>query len=175
MNRGSALAALLLLTATTSLALSQETEQRLCILGIEGEEVSVHVGPRAETRLIASLPVGACDVMVTDEMRGDWVLARRGDVIGWIERRHFDPNAVTHRVAAAGSQSADGPVLVVATVSGGALNVRGGPSSRNPVVARVMDGDALADLGEKRGRWHRVRVGQTEGWVFDRYVRPAGR
>lgn len=64
---------------------------------------------------------------------------------------------------------------VTGVSSGDTLNVRSGPSTSNPVVARVPNGYALRNMGcvQRSQRWCEVEApdGRFAGWVAGRFLR----
>jgi len=56
----------------------------------------------------------------------------------------------------------------------GAVNMRSGPSSANPVLEVQLEGARL-QIASRDGRWVEVVEPNTgqRGWVFDRHVKPA--
>ncbi len=49
------------------------------------------------------------------------------------------------------------------------LNIRSGPGSEEPPVAKPLDRGARVSILEEQGGWYRVRA-EVEGWVSGRYV-----
>ncbi|MGS4947909.1 SH3 domain-containing protein [Meridianimarinicoccus sp. RP-17] len=120
---------------------------------------------------------------------GDWVIrvylmrsaARRDERTGFSLSVHI--GGAGHSVQAADFADGDagGPdYWQVTGVSGGDhLNVRSGPSTRQSVIARVVNGQVFRNLG-CRGtgddRWCHVESGNglVSGWVAGRYLRESG-
>lgn len=67
-------------------------------------------------------------------------------------------------VASASSANAEGQLMYV---SGRSVNVRGGPSTRNPVVGKLVRGDAVMMVWAEDNGWARIRI---EGDGIDGYM-----
>ena len=59
-------------------------------------------------------------------------------------------------------------------VSASVLNVRFGPSSKNPVAGVLTRGEHAIVIGDAQNGWVpvRSRTAELEGWVFSRYLTP---
>jgi len=59
-------------------------------------------------------------------------------------------------------------------VSASVLNVRVGPSSKNPVAGTLTRGEHAVVIGDVQNGWVpvRSRAAELEGWVFSRYLVP---
>lgn len=54
------------------------------------------------------------------------------------------------------------------------LNVRESPGADRPIVGALSPFASGVEVLERREDWARVRRGEVEGWVADRYLGPAG-
>lgn len=108
---------------------------------------------------------------------GDWyqVMLSSGKT-GWVAGWLVDVETVTSPSSGSGqtepnSGSNTGSVSKQAVVKSSVLNVRGGPGTSNPVVARVKQGDKLLIIGSSNG-WCNVELpgggtGWVAGWLVD--------
>lgn len=54
--------------------------------------------------------------------------------------------------------------------SGDVLNVRSGPSTRDPVIGRLPEGREV-EVTARSGGWGRIILGEGDGWVAMRYLK----
>jgi uncharacterized protein YgiM (DUF1202 family) len=59
------------------------------------------------------------------------------------------------------------PILAVGTVINKSINVRGGPSTKFPIVAQLAKGNVVRAFEEKSG-WYRIDDGQ---WILKTLVK----
>lgn len=73
-----------------------------------------------------------------------------------------------------GGPALSGPDVLRAQVVGTSVNLRGGPSTANPVVGRVSFGDELDLLGEASPGWSRIRHPETgeDAFMASRFLQP---
>lgn len=59
-------------------------------------------------------------------------------------------------------------------VSASVLNIRAGPSNRNPIVGTMTRGERAVVIGDTQSGWMPVRsaASNTEGWVYARHLAP---
>lgn len=143
-----------------------------------GNPAAIHIGNVVGNHFDDILPAS-----------GDWVIrvylvraaARRDETTDFTLSIHI--GGAGHSVPAADFADGDagGPDhWQVAGVAGGDyLNVRGGPSTRHVVIARVVNGQVFRNLGcrgQGRSRWCHVESGDglMSGWVAGRYLRESG-
>ncbi|MGE0698171.1 MAG: SH3 domain-containing protein [Hyphomicrobiaceae bacterium] len=90
------------------------------------------------------------------------------------ERTAAQPRPIAK--AAAGAGNTAGQTHRVAHVAAGdVLNVRGGPSTDDAVVASLKPGEGgIAIAGECRARWCPITHGPAKGWVNVAYLEPEG-
>ena len=91
--------------------------------------------------------------------------------------RDMRPLRGTLVAAVESEKPADAPADQLATemwyVTGTTVNVRSGPGTSNPVVARVSAGDA-AEVLDQSGGWVQIRPagGDVVGWISGRFLNP---
>lgn len=144
-----------------------------------------------EGALLASAATGEPLTVVARSGDGGWLLAVNGDgVVGWVDRgrvvvfaveslpvtalpgREEAPVAQAAPVAAAAAN----PVAARVETGGTRLNVRSGPATSYPIVAKAQDGAALSLLARNgESSWVQVALdGAGFGWVSARFVVAAG-
>lgn len=93
-----------------------------------------------------------------------------------LQEAAIDPDAVQPmqalRAAAAAASVARDGTATLRRVTANSVNVRGGPSTQNPVVGRLTRGEEVEVLATDPSGWVQVRVqgDGVEGWVSERLL-----
>ena len=153
-----------------------------------GDRLNVRREPSAQATALATLGEGEVVRNLGCRMAGTtrWCRIRSTtgmDVTGWVAGRYLREAAAPPSggggSAGSGGTGASGPdgFVVTGLAAGDLLNLRAEPTTSAPVLARLMAGDRVQNLGCRavgQARWCRVRtlVGpDVTGWANARYLR----
>lgn len=143
-------------------SLTPGSDQAVVTLADTDRRLALMDSPSADGRVISGLRNGGVVTVLT---RGsDWCLVSIGKLVGYI------PTACL-RMAGSDTAGSITPTTVSkwATVIGGRLNLRSGPSYDASVITVIPEGEALA-VWMDAGDWLWVQYEATDGWVAAAYV-----
>ena len=145
-----------------------------------GDRLGIRAEPSARARLLGTAGEGetlrnlGCEAVAG--ARWCRIRTTRGaEITGWVNGRYLREGAAP-RPPAVGGGGGEGPdtLVVRGLPAGDRLNVRAQPTTQAGIVARLTEGERVANLGcEARGqtRWCRVRtVTGATGWASARYL-----
>lgn len=153
-----------------------------------GDRLNVRRDPAAGAPALATLSEGevvqnlGCQTSGQSGGQTRWCRIRSTtgmDVTGWVAGRYLREHLGRPPPPSGGGGAATGPDtwIVAGLAPGDLLNLRAEPSTRAPVLARLVAGDRVQNLGcrmEGQTRWCRVRTlvgADLTGWVSGRYLR----
>lgn len=145
---------------------------------IDGNAVRLRKEPSTDAKIITLLEKGKKVEILSKE--NDWYKIKVNDNIGYvsgslIKNASEDINvATTPKVeepkATPITTSTDETVKILA-VTGSTVNLRKEPSTDAKILGKVVEGDNVISEGlTKDGKWHKVKFGDIEGYVFSEYV-----
>ena len=86
--------------------------------------------------------------------------------VGVPPTRRLPPSASTEAVAA--------PEPKLLTVTGSRVNLRAGPSTGNPVIGKLMEGEQVELIGYETEGWAQIRVeGEKVGYMSANFLKPS--
>ncbi|TDA67866.1 MAG: AMIN domain-containing protein [Clostridia bacterium] len=122
---------------------------------VTGSRVNIRSGPSQDYGVISQVARG--DRLVVLEEADGWYRVQlpaqgTGWIAGWLVGKP--------EVLAESPQ----PGTWVAVVTANNVNIRNGPDTTSPVIARVNAGESYEIAGEE-GQWYKIRLGTQEGWI----------
>lgn len=93
---------------------------------------------------------------------------------GWDEIMHWFWSVLTCCLVALPAAADNfGLMRVVNLPTNDSLNIRQGSSTSHSVIGNLRDGVIVDSFGtDESGRWTRIAVGETTGWVASRFLEP---
>lgn len=145
---------------------------------IDGNAVRLRKEPSTDSKIITLLEKGKKVEILSKE--NDWYKVKVNDETGYVSGSLI--KNVTEDVIVATTPKAEEPKATpVATptessvkilaVIGSTVNLRKEPSTESTILGKVVEGDNVISEGlTSDGKWHKVKFGDIEGYVFSEYV-----
>ena len=148
----------IVLAAGIAVVASGSLAQQFMVGEMPDGYLNLRAGPRTNHKILTRL-FPDDDVTYVEE-RGNWLKVRlRNGEVGWASETFL--HVYTNY---------DGTVLTVQQTPTGHLNLREGPSGKNPVKGRLFPGDTVINYARK-GPWIRVQNRRGDfGWVHSKYL-----
>lgn len=134
---------------------------------VNGNAVRLRKEPSTDSKIITLLEKGK-DVEIISKENG-WYNVKTGSNTGWISESLLIVNEEIGEASSQATVSNDS--LSILAVTGSKVNLREGPTTKTPIVGKVVEGDNLISYGKTEdGLWYKVKFGDTEGYIYVDYV-----
>jgi SH3-like domain-containing protein len=130
-----------------------------CVINVKtSDALNVRAKSSASSKVVATLPYGACGIVVTGACKGTWCPIEDGHNAGWVNNRFI-------------SMVSPALYCVTGVGVGDGLNIRAYPSAGSRIVSVLPRHQCeIAFLPYAVGSWQKVRADGYEGWVNRKYL-----
>lgn len=145
---------------------------------IDGNAVRLRKEPSTDSKIITLLEKGKKVEILSKE--NDWYKIKVSDNIGYVSGsliKNISENVIetsTPKVEepkATPITASTNETIKILAITGSTVNLRKEPSTNATVLGKVVEGDNVISEGlTSDGKWHKVKFGDIEGYIFAEYV-----
>lgn len=145
---------------------------------IDGNAVRLRKEPSTDSKIITLLEKGKKVEILSKE--NDWYKIKADDNTGYVsgsliknvsEDVKVDPTPKAEEPKATPVATSTEETVKILAVTGSTVNIRKETSTDSKILGKVVEGDNVISEGlTEDGKWHKVKFGDIEGYVFSEYV-----